>query len=77
MLLRNRFRIVLALAACAVVSLIATPVWADLQNYVRRPESEYEWKLRNKIDNEQSGEQIYDLQFVSQVWQENKWQHQL
>jgi PhoPQ-activated pathogenicity-related protein len=77
MLLRNRFKIVLTLGACAAVSLIATFASADLQNYVRRPESQYEWKLRNKIDNDQSGERIYDLQFVSQVWQENKWQHQL
>ena len=77
MLFRKKFTVVLTLHVWASVGLIATPVWADLQNYVRRPESEYEWKLRNKIDNEQSGEGIYDLQFVSQVWQENKWQHQL
>jgi len=77
MLSRKRFAIALWLYVWAGVDLIATPAWADLQKYVRRPESQYEWKLRNKIDNDQSGERIYDLQFVSQVWQENKWQHQL
>jgi PhoPQ-activated pathogenicity-related protein len=77
MLSRKRFAIVLWLSVWAGVGLIATPAWGDLQEFVRRPESQYEWKLRDKIDNDQSGERIYDLQFVSQVWQENKWQHQL
>jgi PhoPQ-activated pathogenicity-related protein len=77
MLLRNRFMVVLTLCACTGVSLIATPGWADLQKYVRKPEAAFEWKLKNKIDSEQSGERIYDLHFVSQTWQENKWQHQL
>jgi PhoPQ-activated pathogenicity-related protein len=77
MLLRNRFMIVLTLFACAEVSLIVTPGWADLQEYVRKPEAQFEWKLKNKIDSEQSGDRIYDLHFVSQIWQENKWQHQL
>ncbi|MGH7844516.1 MAG: PhoPQ-activated pathogenicity-related family protein [Candidatus Binatia bacterium] len=57
--------------------MIATPGWADLQKYVRKPEAEFEWNLKNKIDSEQSGDRIYDLHFVSQIWQENKWQHQL
>ena len=77
MLLRNRFMIALTLFACAGVSLIAPPGWADLQEYVRKPEAQFEWKLKNKIDSEQSGDRIYDLHFVSQIWQENKWQHQL
>ena len=77
MLLRNRFMIALTLFACAGVSLIATPGWADLQEYVRKPEAQFEWKLKNKIDSEKSGDRIYDLHFVSQIWQENKWQHQL
>jgi PhoPQ-activated pathogenicity-related protein len=57
--------------------LIATPSSADLQKYVNRPEAAFEWQVKNKIDSEQSGERIYDLQFVSQVWQGKKWQHQL
>ena len=75
--LRNRFLIVLTLSACAGVGFIATPGWADLQKYVGKPEAAFEWKLKNKIDGEQSGDRIYDLQFVSQIWQDNKWQHQL
>src|SRR5688572_8674786 len=77
MLLQYRFIVVLALCAFAGVSLIATPGWADLQKYIRKPEAALEWQLKSRIDNEQSGNRIYDLQFVSQVWQENKWQHQL
>jgi PhoPQ-activated pathogenicity-related protein len=77
MLPRNRFIVILTLGACAGVSLIATLGWADLQKYVDKPEAAFEWKLKNKLDGEQSGDRIYDLQFVSQIWQENKWQHQL
>jgi PhoPQ-activated pathogenicity-related protein len=75
MLPRNRFIVILALGACVGVSLIATPGWADLQTYVGKPEAAFEWNLKNQT--EQSGDRIYDLQFVSQIWQENKWQHQL
>jgi len=75
--LRNRFLIVFTLSACAGVGFIATPGWADLQKYVGKPEAAFEWKLKSKIDGEQAGDRIYDLQFVSQIWQENKWQHQL
>jgi len=77
MLSRSRFRIVFAICAFASVILIATPSSADLQKYVNRPEAAFEWQLKNKIDSEQSGDRIYDLQFVSQVWQGKKWQHQL
>jgi PhoPQ-activated pathogenicity-related protein len=75
MLLGNRFIFALMLCACAGVGLIATSGWADLQKYVGKPEAGFEWKL--KSNSEQSGDRIYDLDFVSQIWQENKWQHQL
>jgi len=77
MLLRTRFLIVVTLCACAGVSFIATPAWADLQKYLSKPEAAFEWQLKNKIDSEKSGDRIYNLQFVSQIWQDNKWQHQL
>jgi PhoPQ-activated pathogenicity-related protein len=77
MILRNRVRIVLALCAFATVGLIAAPSTADLQKYVDNREPAFEWQLENKIDREQPGDRIYDLHFVSQVWQGKKWQHQL
>ena len=77
MLFRKRFTVVVASCAFAAASLIATSSSADLQKYVNKPESAFEWQLKNKIDREQSGERIYDLHFVSQVWQGRKWRHQL
>ena len=74
---RNRARTVFALWAFATVGLTATPSLADLQSYIDKPEPVFEWQLKNKIEREQSGDRIYDLQFVSQVWQGKKWQHQL
>src|SRR2546425_9535442 len=61
-------RSVVALSASVGLSLFATPGLADLEQYVRKPEPEFAWKLNNKIQVEQSGDQIYDLQFVSQSW---------
>ena len=77
MLLRNI--LIVGLWVCALVApvLITTPVGADLQQYVRKPDAALEWRMTNQIDTAQSKDRIYDLQFVSQVWQETKWQHQL
>jgi len=77
MLFSKRHDIVMVLFAAVVASLLARPSWADLQEYVRKPEAEFGWKLKSKIDGEQSGHRIYDLHFVSQSWQGNKWKHQL
>jgi PhoPQ-activated pathogenicity-related protein len=57
--------------------LFSTPLFADLEQYVSRPEPEFSWSLKEKIRVEQTGDLIYDLGFVSQVWQGNKWEHQL
>ncbi|MPZ75573.1 MAG: hypothetical protein GEU77_03540 [Deltaproteobacteria bacterium] len=73
----KRQNIVMVLFASIIASLLARPSWADLQEYVRKPEAEFGWKLKSKIDDEQSGHRIYDFHFVSQSWQENKWEHQL
>lgn len=70
-------RSILALSASVGVSLFATLGLADLEEYVRKPEPEFAWKLKDKIQVEQSGDRIYDLHLVSQSWQENRWQHQL
>ena len=57
--------------------LFSTPLYADLQQYVKRPEPEFSWSLNRKIPVEQTGDLIYDLRFISQVWQGTKWEHQL
>jgi len=71
----DRFRFLVLLGALACIGLVAPPSFADLQEYVRRPETAFEWQIKNKI--ERPGARIYDLHFVSQVWQGIKWRHQL
>ena len=71
----NRFRLLLLLGALAGIGWVAPASFADLQEFVRRPETAFEWQVENKI--ERPGARIYDLQFVSQVWQGRKWRHQL
>lgn len=77
MISRERSTFVIALCLALGLNLFATPSWADLERYVRKPEAEFAWKLREKIESQPSGDRIYDLHFVSQTWQENTWQHQL
>ena len=77
MLLKIRLMVAVAFCASAAVSLNAHPSWADLQDYVIKDEAVFGWKLASKIDNGQPAGRIYDLHFVSQTWQKNKWQHQL
>lgn len=77
MFLRNRFMIVVGLFACAGLTLWATPLWADLESYIRKPEPAYAWKQNGKTSRAPAGDQIYDLHFVSQTWQGKNWQHQL
>src|SRR5258707_2276411 len=74
-LLGSRSVFALTLYAYAGVNLNAASGWADLSEYVRKPEPAFEWQLKSKI--ERSDERIYDLQFVSQVWQGEKWRQQL
>jgi PhoPQ-activated pathogenicity-related protein len=59
------------------MSLVATSGWADLRDFIGKPEAEFGWNLRTKTVADQNGDHIYDLQFVSQTWQKNRWQHQL
>lgn len=77
MFLHKRLRIAFTGCALATLSLIATPSRAELRSYVNKPETAFEWQLKDKIEKAQSGDRIYDLHFVSQVWQGEKWQHQL
>lgn len=75
MLWRKQSFVVFALFVFMGMTLVAAPGWADLEKYVRKPEAQFGWKLKDKV--EQSGDRIYDLHFVSQTWQQITWEHQL
>jgi PhoPQ-activated pathogenicity-related protein len=79
MIVRNRLgtRLLLSFCVFAATSLISPKSYADLQKYVNRPEAAFEWQMKAKIEREQTGDRIYDLEFVSQTWQGQKWRHQL
>jgi PhoPQ-activated pathogenicity-related protein len=77
MIFRKRSMVVLILFAVLGLGSFVTPSLADLGRYVQKPEAQFSWKLKEKIVSELSGDQIYDLHFVSQTWQEYAWQHQL
>jgi len=70
MIVRNRLgnRILLSLCVLAAACLISSKSHADLQKYVDKPEPAFEWQVKTKIGREQTGDRIYDLQFVSQTW---------
>jgi len=75
MLSRKQFFVVLSLFVFVALILPPSPASADLEEYVRKPEPQFGWKLKEKI--EQAGDRIYDLHFVSQTWQGITWEHQL
>jgi PhoPQ-activated pathogenicity-related protein len=62
------------LAAVLTVAC-AVPARADLNAYIKKPETAYAWKLKEKKETEQGI--IYDLHLVSQTWQDIKWEHQV
>ncbi len=49
--------------------------FADLEQYLRKPEPEFSWSLKDT--GEQGGDRSYNLQFVSQRWQGIIWRHEL
>src|SRR3954449_9917899 len=66
----------LPLAAVALTFLAwAVPARASVLDYVKVPDKEYRWELKQKIDHPEGT--VYDLHLVSQVWQGIKWEHQL
>jgi len=79
MIVRHRLgnRVLLSLCVFAAVSLISAKSHADLKKFVDKPEPAFEWQVKTQIGREQTGERIYDLQFVSQTWRGEKWRHQL
>jgi PhoPQ-activated pathogenicity-related protein len=72
---RQQSLVILNLIVVVALSLAPSPTPAGLDEYVRKPEPAFGWKLKQKI--EQSGDRIYDLHFVSQTWQGITWEHQL
>jgi PhoPQ-activated pathogenicity-related protein len=77
MVFQKRSVLVLALFTFVGMSLVVAPGWADLGEYVRKPEAQFSWKLKSKNQSEQSGDRTYDLHLVSQSWQGISWEHQL
>lgn len=51
------------------------PARADLYEYVKRPDSTYSWKIKEKVERVEGT--IYELHLVSQTWQGITWEHQL
>jgi PhoPQ-activated pathogenicity-related protein len=72
---RKQSLVVLALIVVVALGLAPAPASAGLEEYVRKPEPAFGWKLNERI--EQAGDRIYDLHFTSQSWQGIKWEHQL
>ena len=57
------------------IVLFATPARADLGDYVRKAETAYSWKLKDKKEGAQGT--TYELHLISQEWQKIKWEHAL
>lgn len=64
----------LCLAAVALC-LAATSARASVIDYVKTPDKEFRWQLKEKTETDVGT--VYDLHLVSQVWQGIKWEHQL
>jgi PhoPQ-activated pathogenicity-related protein len=72
---RLSFSFGIGLLVWAGVILNDSSAWADLRAYVVKPEAAFEWKMVHA--SELGTDRIYDLQFVSQLWQGKQWRHQL
>ena len=57
MLLKCRFMIVIGLFACSGLTVWANPAWADLDDFIRKPEPNFAWKQNGKTSREQAGDQ--------------------
>lgn len=57
------------------VMLAVSSARADLEAYLKKPESQFMWRVKQRWD--QPGGTVYDLQLVSQSWQGITWEHQL
>ena len=61
--------------AAFVFFFLPARAFADLEQYLRKPEPEFAWSLKDT--HEQAGDRTYSLQFISQSWQGITWRHQL
>src|SRR5262249_31455100 len=61
--------------ALLLAAVWATDARADLQEYLKKAEPAYTWKLRDKIAHPDGT--IYDIHLVSQTWHDITWEHQL
>jgi PhoPQ-activated pathogenicity-related protein len=57
------------------LAFLAAPARASVVDYVKIPDKEYRWELKQKTEQDEGT--VYDLHLVSQVWQGITWQHQL
>ena len=69
MFLRDKFMIVVGLFACAGLTLWATPTWADLDSYIRKPEPKFSWKQNGK-SSQKAGDQMLRPQNFFVHWRQ-------
>src|SRR5262245_39151437 len=70
----QRLSTVVSLAALTALCWAAT-ARADLNEYVKKAEPAYAWKLEGKKETDAGT--VYDLSLVSQTWQDIKWEHRI
>jgi PhoPQ-activated pathogenicity-related protein len=61
--------------AAFVFLFLPSLAFADLEQYLRKPEPEFAWNLKDT--NDQAGGSHLQSEFVSQNWQGITWRHQL
>jgi PhoPQ-activated pathogenicity-related protein len=66
---------VLVLIWPVLLSFTVSPTRADLAAYLKKPEPEFSWKQKNKIETPEGT--IWNLELVSQVWHGITWKHVL
>jgi PhoPQ-activated pathogenicity-related protein len=72
---RTGRRPLLCLVSLAAALMTAQAARADLHDYIKKPDSAFSWKLKQKTVN--AAGTLYDIEMVSQVWQGITWTHQL
>ena len=60
---------------CLLLLIVPDPLYADLKNYIQKPEPKARWELKKK--QELDSGTIYSIHFISQEWQTITWEHEL